>query len=314
MLYILGYGSVGCLWATHLATLSNEQPSFCSPIFIDGRRAEAGSSDLLFQSNFSDLNGHRFTFDIIPPNKLSLPVDCLLVCTKSFKTTEALKEVSEAILEKTIIVLFQNGLGSQFDVLKLFPNNPIYAAVTTEGANKPSTNNLIHAGKGLTKIGPLNDIAKQSKDRTRIQNEMHLEQLEKYLNIELDEDIWEALWSKLIINCAINPFTALLDCHNGEVRDSSLFKSMWPGLKKELAMLSSLSGYRRSEPNIEKLVFDVMEKTSMNVSSMLQDARKKTRTEIDDINGFASRYLAAANKPNSINKALTENVSMLEKR
>lgn len=302
MIYILGAGSMGCLWAAHLS----HSNSVC---FIARNQTHHSSKPFtLHKPHTQDTAAYKVPTiniqELFTQDSLS-SVHTLLVCTKSYDALSALTKLKNKLSTHTMIVLFQNGLGSQYDILEAFPNNPIFAAVSTEGANRTSETDIIHAGVGETQLGMLNSA------KLTLLDTCHKQLATSGLIVHQHPDIWQALWTKLVINCAINPFTALLDCPNGNIRQHDYFKQHWPALKQELSSLLSIANYPRNEVEIEHLVFDVMDKTHDNISSMLQDIRKQKPTEIDHINGFAYRFLKQHSQCHQTNKLLWESVNAL---
>lgn len=314
-IHIMGAGAMGCLWAAHLHFGFKDNTDH-NVSFIDGRarsgQTEKKSISFRLSSPFLSYvpDGSTLDFKFEQPTTISKPLDCLLVCTKSYDALTGLKYLDELISEQTILILFQNGLGSQYDILQAFPNNPVFAAVTTEGANKTSKADVIHAGKGLTRIGALSKAAENKTLREKLLSQL-LPSADESLAIHFEANIWKALWHKLVINCAINPYTALLDCPNGDVHPSQLFQDEWPALRKELNDLLNAAHHPLPEDSIDSMVMDVMKKTRSNISSMLQDVRAKKRTEITDINGFAARFLSSHQRANKINSALEQAVLKL---
>jgi len=307
MIHILGAGSMGCLWAAHLS----HSNSVC---FITRNQAHDSSKQFTLYTPYTQhtaaykvptLNIQDTTFQNTSTLDSTGAIHTLLVCTKSYDALSALTKLKPKLSGHTKIILFQNGLGSQYDIIKAFPNNPVFAAVSTEGANRKSDTMIIHAGVGETQLGMLNLANKSLLDTC------HQQLTTSKLIVYKHPDIWQALWTKLIINCAINPFTALLDCPNGKVRQHDYFKQHWPSLKRELSSLLSIARYPINEEKIEKLVFDVMDKTQHNISSMLQDVRNQKPTEIDHINGFACRFLKQHDQQYQTSKLLWESVNAL---
>ncbi len=237
------------------------------------------------------------------------PLEEILVFTKSHATLAALEDLRPWMGPHTRIILFQNGLGSQMAVLKAFPLHTVLAAVTTEGANRPDADTVVHAGTGVTRLGILQ--APPGIDASSLL-EACAERLGRSgLNIATTANIRAFLWEKLALNCAINPFTALFDCANGEVPEQPGFRSVWPALRMELSAMLAQVGYPVAADDFQARVFDVMHKTRLNISSMLQDVRAGRPTEIDDINGFAWRYLQENGLPHAANRDLWSRVRSL---
>jgi len=309
MIHILGAGAMGCLWAAHLSHSNTVS-------FVSSRKQNFGQLSQNTTKKFTlskpyENNSSQYNIPTVTVDALSKPIATLLVCTKSYDALSALKTLKPKLSEQTNIILFQNGLGSQFDVLNTFPNNTIFAAVSTEGANRKSDTEVIHAGIGSTQLGILNIPKHKQFNSPKTLETCYRLLVSSKLSVQKHEDIWQALWTKLIINCAINPFTALLDCSNGELRQRSFFKNNWQALKMELVSLMAISGNPLNEQTLEQLVFEVMDKTQANISSMLQDVRNNKPTEIDHINGFAYHYLKNNQLSNATNKMLWESVNAL---
>ena len=311
-IYILGAGAMGSLWATHLHLAFNSPSVKDSPKhsihFLSTRTNAPKQIRFSLKSPFflAHQNTDSVDFDIELPviNFQELRTasqdqpNIILLCTKSYHALDAVLQFQPYFNKYCYLVLFQNGLGSQHKIIDTFPNLPIYAAVSTEGVNRQADGKLIHAGKGLTRIGPLNDRA---KDTTNLKNCISA-LTHQGLDTEATQNIWQALWEKLAINCAINPFTAILNCPNGEIRCSELFQENWPLLKLELTQMLNTAGIELTRTELEKRVFQVIENTKSNISSMLQDVRAKRKTEIEDINGFAAGYLEDKGLANRVNR------------
>ena len=142
MVAILGAGSLGRLWA---ASLPPGRAAFVP-------RPGVPSDSIRYQ--FQPVTGDAFPVEI-PPLDYEQSPDLLLVTTKAGDTLDALRATLSRIPASTPIVLFQNGLGSQQAVADTWPERAIFAAVTTEGANRPAHDIAVHAGQGETWVGPL---------------------------------------------------------------------------------------------------------------------------------------------------------------
>jgi len=307
MLGIVGSGALGCLWAAQLY----KQTEFCFVITEPYRQKHKLALPYSSQS-FAVLSKDvpPITREILAPQlapqQAIKPDSTILIMTKSYDVDAAIDALLPFLGPDNIVVLFQNGMGSQQRACDLLGNTPCFAAVTTEGANKPSPHKLIHAGRGETIIGPMNNAAQNTG-----QQHWFSELAASELSIRYDYHIAKRLLIKLAINCAINPFTAICSCRNGDVRKQVLFQATWLQLRSELTSLLNHAGVTWTESELEESVFDVMTKTANNQSSMLQDIINNKPTEIDDINGFAYRYLQRHSLPFVANKSLSEQVHAL---
>ncbi|MFC4241532.1 ketopantoate reductase family protein [Marinobacter oulmenensis] len=292
---ILGAGSMGRLWAARLAGRS--------VVFLPrpGRRPDHPLS-----YRFQPFQGEAFTVRI-PWLAANETPDLLLVTTKAGDTLPALTAALPQLPETTPVVLFQNGLGSQQQVADTWPERPILAATTTEGANRPEPDLTIHAGTGETHVGAL----------TRRGGEALAEVVAQLqgsgLTVHAETDILARLWRKLVINAGINPFTALLDCPNGDLLRQPMFLQWIGPLCRETATLMAAAGQSTPSPeSLRQSIEQVARATAGNTSSMRADVLAGRPTEIDYINGYLTALGQQLGIATPVNQMLTEQVKQLD--
>lgn len=291
LLGILGAGSLGRLWA---ACLPADRCAFVpralaipGPDLVWQHQEVAGSCREVSRPWLHDLSRTRL----------------LLVTTKAGDTLSALKPAMALLPETCPVVLFQNGLGSQQAVAGHWPNLPILAATTTEAAHRPTPDKVIHAARGQTWVGPLTEIARAAAPPVVAQL------ASSGLMVTEEPDIRHRLWAKLVVNAGINPFTALLDCPNGQILDTPLFRNNIDGLCTELAALMAAEGLH-PEPasELKARIEQVAIATASNTSSMRGDVLNRRPTEIDFINGYVARRSRELGLHAPVNQKLTEQV------
>ncbi|WP_228704500.1 ketopantoate reductase family protein [Marinobacter antarcticus] len=332
MIAILGAGSLGRLWAALLPSehcaflprLSCNQPERNQPRWSFSRQAglpETRCEYVLVRSVPPSMAPQGFgearltaspslVRTRIPVSRRWLDpiehVGLLLVTTKAGDTLAALNDWLPHISEDTPVVLFQNGLGSQQAVAERWPGRPILAASTTEGANRPSPDMLVHAGAGDTWVGALTASAANHSASV-------VQQLAATgLRVHLEENILQRLWQKLVINAGINPFTALLDCPNGDILDSSLYQQNIDGLCREMSLLlQTETSETIAQEVLRERVETVAGSTASNTSSMRADVKAGRKTEIDFINGYLVQCGKRHDIATPVNQMLTERVKAL---
>ncbi len=294
---IMGAGSLGRLWAACLA------PGAAAFVPRTGQLQSARCDYLLQTWQGSSVKVS------VPWQSLPVPFTpaALLVTTKAMHALPALTNICVALPEATPIVLFQNGLGSQQAVASVFPERPVLAATTTEGANRPQPDIVVHAGRGITWVGGLNAAGKKALPPV-----VEL-LLSSHLRIEATTDITPKLWQKLVINAGINPFTALLDCPNGQLLAHPFFLQHINAVCEELALLMNHEGMLTDAKKLRADIEAVARATAHNTSSMRGDVQNGRATEIDFINGYVAQRCEAFNLPAPVNRMLTEQVHSITK-
>ena len=288
--HILGAGAIGTLFADALSTDGGE----VSLILRDGVHGETRTQvvergDLVSEKHVKT-TGPRGHTDI----------SHLLVTTKAYDVCAAIDSVIPRLNPDCNVVLLSNGMGFQEQVLASIPSLNIFCGTTTEGAHLLAAGHVRHAGSGETRIG---FAAKTADDRRPV----WLHQWERAVdNSVWDSDIQPALWTKLAVNCVINPLTALNRCHNGELEARKSLANQVTPLRDEVAAVCRAQGHVKIAAALPRITAAVIQATSGNRSSMLQDMDAGRLTEIDYITG----YLLAVADQHSIdiplNRALFE--------
>ena len=294
MIGILGAGSLGRLWGAML-------PAGGLAFIARPGEPTGASVDYRFRPFKGPESQVRIPF-LQPGDEPEL----ILVTTKAGDTLDAVAGVINQFAIDTPILLFQNGLGSQQAVAKRWPERPILAASTTEGANRPESGLLVHAGTGDTWVGPMTSPAKATvrKAVTMLAT--------SGLNIHPETDIVQRLWQKLIINAGINPYTAILDCPNGKILDAPLYQSTIDQLCLELSQLMDAAVRIRQTPDaLRERIEQVARNTAGNTSSMRADVQRGRQTEIDFINGYVAKLGKELGIETPVNQMLTERVQQL---
>ncbi len=245
-------------------------------------------------------NGQCVEVDI--PVSPAGPIEHLLLTTKAQQSEAALQSLQDRLTPDATVVVLQNGLGVQDWLATRYPGIHIIAATTTEGANRPTPRHIRHAGHGTTWLGPW-----RAEDATAA-DAVFAQWSALAMPIEFDPDIAQRLWEKLVMNCAINPLTALLDCRNGELEQQEETRRIMQAVVNEVATLMGAAGRPADAGKLYEKVLAVAQRTGANLSSMLQDRRAGRDTEIEFINGYVARKASTLNVATPVNVWLNTQV------
>ena len=177
-------------------------------------------------------------------------------------------------------------MGQQELVAAQYPHNALFAASTTEGAYKKSSQHIVHAGQGITQWGYFsggcfseNKLTQEGSPALKLDINTLKGEHKWHPNIE------EVLFAKLAVNAVINPLTVKHNCKNGILINDPVINRELEALCEETQNLYTAMHW--------PLAFDLTERvksianlTAENVSSMLQDVRSMRETEIDFITGY----------------------------
>ncbi len=297
---ILGAGSLGQLWAGYLPV--------GRAVFLRrmSSSAAAPSPPAVLEYTLKHPDGTE-TFCAVPVSPVAeIRPSLVLVTTKAGDTLSALDQALLELDKNIPVILFQNGLGCQQAVADRWPERSILAASTTEGANRPGTGLLVHAGLGQTWVGSLNYAGQHEVPEA-------VRQLcTSGLAVRAETDIHQKLWDKLVVNAGINAFTAILDCPNGDILDHPFFLEHIDALSEEISrVMATEASHPLPAPEIKARIRSVATSTAKNTSSMRSDRQRGRKTEIDVINGYIAERGRAAGIATPVNQMLTRQVQEL---
>jgi 2-dehydropantoate 2-reductase len=278
---ILGLGSIGCLLASQVPNSIKLYALSKSPLPSFDFSIQREEDTQLYQL----------------PSWSGEALDLLVICCKASQTLPAIDQWQSAVSKKTQIVLLQNGYGQHEEVAKKFPNNTLFAASTTEGANRVKPQVIKYAGVGQTQWGYYSGPTNELKIKTDELNGQHL----------FSQNIKQVLIEKLAINAVINPLTVKYNCPNGELIKQTLIFNEFKNLCTEVEQLYLQLNWSLSFNLFERAKI-VAQLTANNISSMLQDYRNQKATEINYINGYLVNKAKEKGIDLPINEALLSDI------
>lgn len=259
---VLGCGALGQLWMTALLRQGHEVQGWL--------RVPAPWCNV----NLQELDGKVFN-ELLTANDPDFLAqsDLLLVTLKAWQISTAVKHLAEHLPVTTPILLIHNGMGIAEELTSL--KQPLLLGMTTQAARRDA-NLIIHVANGTTRIGPGNA---QAHTFSGLADTLHT----VLPDVAWHNDMGSASWKKLAVNCVINPLTALYDCPNGGLRDHAQEVEL---ICNEVAGVMQREGHHSSPEDLLYYVWQVVDMTAANISSMLQDVRAMRHTEIDYITGY----------------------------
>ncbi|MBE0489250.1 MAG: 2-dehydropantoate 2-reductase [Halomonas sp.] len=322
--WIVGPGALGRLIGLRLAT----RPGPPVAVTLIGRRRLPVEQTLITpQGEAQRANVATATLGSLP----AAPPAVVHLTTKAYGAEAAYAALAPHLPAGTPLVLWQNGFGCQ-PRLSRRHDGPVLCATTTEGAyleaGLASDSRVVHAGRGETLIGALDDTlaGRQAKLARALAGELATTLIDAGLASRAVDDIRQRLWQKLAVNAAINPLVARFRIRNGQLRDRP-FRTMVKAIITEVAAILAAEGiappgsaglmmtggdeHARHVEAWRAMVWRVVEGTAGNRASMLQDVLAGRPTEHEAILG---PLLAAADAHDLAAPRLAELAAWLRAR
>ncbi len=226
-----------------------------------------------------------------------------IVLVKAWQTERAAAQLLNCLTVDGIALTLQNGLGNREKLVAKLGSARVAVGVITTGATLLGPGEVRWAGEGLIslqanpKIAPLAEQLKVSG-----------------FKVATVDDVDSLIWSKLVINAAINPLTAILNVPNGELLTRPTARELSAALASEVATVADAMGIDLTFADPVAAAEDVAKRTAPNFSSMLQDVRRGAATEIDAICGAVVQAGAEVGVPALVNATMWKLVSALNQQ
>jgi 2-dehydropantoate 2-reductase len=165
-----------------------------------------------------------------------------------------------------------------------------------------------HGGHGLTRLGFVTPRSDQARQQLAAASAAFNA---AGLPAEVVPDIRDRLWQKLLVNVGINALTALHDCPNGMLLELPDARERLIAAVQEAAAVAAAEGVALAADPVA-MTLQVCRDTAANLSSMLQDVRRRRPTEIAAINGAIVAIGERLGLATPVNRELTAAIKALE--
>lgn len=221
------------------------------------------------------------------------PCDVALILTKASQTAASAAETAQVLTADGVAVTLQNGLGNRETLAAAVGPGRATQGVTLQAASLRGPGVVVHGGEGPTHLAE------------RWPGDPAIRALAELLaragfETHVAADVEALLWSKLVVNAAINPLTALLRVPNGALLESPAARALMVEAAREVAAVAVAQGVALPFEDAGAYVEQAAALVALNRSSMLQDALRGAVTEIEPINGAVMRAGAAVGVPTPV--------------
>lgn len=257
------------------------------------------SEGLLFGKSGGELR--RVFLDVFDDPSSCPPADLVIILVKAWQTPEIAPRVRNLLSPGGFALTLQNGLGNVEALQGHIPDDRLLAGSISYGAFRQEPGIVRSGGDGFIRFGPV----QPGLDVGAVLDSF----LSAGFRAGLEESPWSAIWEKVIVNAAVNPVAALTRSSNGEILNSPFAMKIMKALCSEASATASAVA-TPVDPDVQwDLLRKVLEMTSGNRPSMLQDIEAGSRTEIEAISGEILRHGERA----SLHLPYTETVYSLVK-
>lgn len=285
-----------------------------------GRLALAGEEVLLvdlWQEHVDAINANGLRLDGVGGDqRIKLPAatsatgrgpfDVVIVFVDTNATEAVSKTIAPLLAPDGFAISLQNGIGNVEHLVAALGRERVVGGLSYHSAQLKGPGHVTHTHKGMTWLGEL--------DGTRSERVARLEAAMRKADLapEVVDNIEAVIWTKFLLNCAINAICAVTGLRQGEIGHTPELDEFQSHIIDEALAVVAAKGLTLADPDIRGTIRKQCY-LKFNKPSMLQHIEAGKRTEIDAINGALVREAKALGVPVPFNEALTLLVKGREK-
>lgn len=254
---------------------------------------------------------HRVDLATTDPEAVG-PADIVLVMTKTWATTDAVRSIRHAIGEHTWVVSAQNGLGNGARMAAVAPESQVMAGTTTVGATpvEPGVVNVtatVTDGSSLTQFGLPAGCADPASAQTVADVFSGAG-----MRAEVLPDVDQVVWTKAAMAGTAGCLTAVAQLTIGDMVASPEAMATWRVMIDELFAVAAAEGVELDQDAVAEHAMTTYRTVGAHWSSMAVDIRERRRTEVDALCGEISRLGRAHDIPTPVNDTITNLMRAIE--
>ncbi len=264
--YVIGAGAVGLLIASFLRKAGYA-------VTVVTRREEQAVEIRTYGVTLFQMDGQQrnFEVDAVTERQLVVEEGAMVIVATKYDALQALLPTLTTLSDVPLLFM-QNGLLHYEQALALKQQHIMFGSAQF-GAEKVGETTVYHRGIGVLKLA----VGRGNDDFIRI--------FEAACNeaffIEQLQDAEQMLLEKALLNCFVNPLTALLQVRNGQLIHNEYAYHLLQQLYTEL--MQAFPYMQQKFPF--QTVYQLCERTANNISSMLADRQAGRKSEIETIVG-----------------------------
>jgi len=275
---IMGSGGVGSYYGGLLAKQGNDVTFIARGAHLQALR----TNGLQVKSVHGD-------FAIIPAQATDSPaevsaVDLILFCVKTYDTDDAAKAIQPAVSPQTAIISLQNGVDAVERIGKVVGVEHVLGGVT-------QISSAIEAPGVVRQVSQFRRIILGELDGSISARAQSIEKTlkETGVTVEITQNIFKALWTKLVFISAASGLGSLTRLPMGDYRSVPETRAMIVSLMKEVETVARAQGIAL-DADVVKKSLDFIDAAAPQIKASMQlDVEAGRRTELESIIGVIGR-------------------------
>lgn len=283
---IMGSGGVGSYYGGLLAKQGNDVTFIARGAHLQALR-----------TNGLQVKSVHGNFAIIPAQATDSPaevsaVDLILFCVKTYDTDDAAKAIQPAVSPQTAIISLQNGVDAVERIGKVVGVEHVLGGVT-------QISSAIEAPGVVRQVSQFRRIILGELDGSISARAQSIEKTlkETGVTVEITQNIFKALWTKLVFISAASGLGSLTRLPMGDYRSVPETRAMIVSLMKEVETVARAQGIALDADVVQKSL-DFIDAAAPQIKASMQlDVEAGRQTELEAMIGVVGRKGREAGVP-----------------
>lgn len=239
--------------------------------------------------------------------------DWVLVSVKSTDTEAVAQQLAPLLAPHALVLSLQNGV-ENVERMRRYIRQPVVPAAVYVATALPEPGVVEHFGRGELVIGPAD--ARDAADADLQQRLTAVKAVFECAGVPVDLSprVNDALWAKLLVNCAYNAVSAITQLPYGALAAIEPVRELQRALVQEVVTVARAEGRDLDVESGWAAVEQIAQTMPGQRSSTAQDLTRGRPTEIDHLNGVIVRRAAAQGLSAPANQAVLAMVKALQAR
>ena len=290
---VMGAGAVGCYFGALLARAGHEVLLIGRPALVDKVRRDGLWLESAAYTGAVSLQADTEAAAVGA-------AQLVLFCVKSGDTYSAGEAIAPHLSNEAFVLSLQNGVDNAQRLSAVLGREAVPAVVYVATAMAGDAH-VVHHGRGELLIG----ASRQSAGIATLL-------MQAAIPTQVSGRVIEALWNKLVINCAWNALSAISQQPYGRLLASEGVTRLMRQVFDECLAVASASGVAL-DASLWNAVLDIGVSMAAQRSSTAQDLARGKRSEIDHLNGYVVRLGEIHGIATPVNATLHRLVRLLER-
>lgn len=260
---LCGLGAIGSIYAHKLSNISNID----FRVLVDETRLN------FYTENPTFFNDEKLNLKFILPND-SFSADIIIIATKFEALNDVINNLENFVNKNTIFLSLINGISSEKIIAERYGAENIVLSYYIGHSAERVNRNIFHDGVNKIVFG------------SQQPNNQNIDKLKSFfenagINYEVPVDIIHSVWSKFMVNVALNQTTALYKMSVGQMRENPTAFEFFNNLMNEVEQIAVAEKVNNPyDLRLEVLEF-VNSMPYDSKTSMLQDVLAGRKPEFD---------------------------------